>query len=174
VADSERIVAVVGGVSGTGKSTVATALATRLGWPMLEGDELHPRANIEKMSRGEALTDEDRWPWLFAIADWIGEREAEGENGVVTCSALKRSYRNLLCGGHPSVRFIALVGGQQALAERMRHRPGHFMPVSLLASQLATFEPLGADEPGGSVSVEQSPDAVVRDVLRVLGVRQDG
>lgn len=165
---------VVGGVSGTGKSTVATALAARLGWPMLEGDSLHPRANIDKMSRGEPLTDADREPWLHLIADWIGERERAGEPGVVTCSALKRTYRDLLRAGHPSLRFVLLTAPRDVLADRMQHRPGHFMPVSLLDSQLATYQPLEPDEPGGTVAVDQPPPAVIEDVLALIGAGPAG
>jgi gluconokinase len=145
------------GVSGTGKSTVGTALARDLGFPFAEGDDFHSAANVAKMSSGHPLTDEDRAPWLAAIADWIGERERAGTGGVVTCSALKRSYRDRLREGHPDVRFICLVGAHDVLLARLQGRRDHFMPPSLLDSQLATFEPLEADEPGGTVDVGGTP-----------------
>ncbi|HSY15696.1 MAG TPA: gluconokinase, partial [Jatrophihabitantaceae bacterium] len=134
------VIAVVMGVSGTGKSTIAALLASKLGWPMAEGDDFHSAANVAKMHAGHPLTDEDRWPWLHSIADWIGERERAGDGGVVTCSALKRAYRNLLVDGHPDVRFVCLVGSRALLADRIGHREGHFMPASLLDSQLDTLE----------------------------------
>src|SRR5580698_10478573 len=137
------------GVSGTGKSTIARLLAEDLGWASAEGDDFHSAANVAKMHAGHPLTDEDRLPWLKAIADWIGVREAAGDGGVVTCSALKRSYRDLLRAGHPDVRFICLIGSHDLLEQRLEHRAGHFMPASLLDSQLDTLEPLQPDEPGG-------------------------
>jgi gluconokinase len=146
-------VLVVTGVSGTGKTTVATALARELGYPFAEGDDFHCAANVAKLRAGHPLTDADRAPWLQAIAAWIGERERAGTGGVITCSALKRSYRDGLRSGHPDVRFICLVGPRDVLLARLQARRGHFMPASLLDSQLATFEPLESDEPGGTVDV---------------------
>jgi len=140
------------GVSGCGKSTVGNALAARLGWPMQEGDDLHPAANVEKMAAGHPLDDEDRWPWLRRIAEVIGEHEAAGTSLVLTCSALKRSYRDLLRDGHPSIWFAHVTADAAMIRERMERRTGHYMPVSLLESQLATLEPLAEDEPGDVIA----------------------
>jgi gluconokinase len=159
---------VVMGVSGSGKSTVAAELVARTGWAFVEGDSLHPAANVEKMSHGHPLTDEDRWPWLQAIADWIGERERAGENAVVTCSALRRAYRDLLRDHHPSVYFAYISVPEAVLSERLEHRKGHYMPPSLLSSQLATLEPLEPDEPGCTVFAESSPGAVAERILAEL------
>jgi gluconokinase len=159
---------VVMGVSGSGKSTVAATLAERLGWPFAEGDDFHPPANVEKMRSGQPLDDDDRWPWLRRLADWIGEHEAQGQSVVVTCSALKRAYRDVLCDGHPSVWFAHVTADPALIRERMEHRSGHYMPVSLLDSQLALLEPLQDDEPGVSVSGAGKPVAVVDDVLATL------
>jgi len=137
---------VVMGVSGSGKSTLAGVLAGRLGWALREGDDLHPAANVAKMEAGIPLTDEDRWPWLGLIRDWIVAQQDAGQPGVVTCSALRRSYREILA--LPGVEFVHLQGTKDALAERLGRRLGHFMPASLLDSQLETLEPLGPDEAG--------------------------
>jgi gluconokinase len=139
---------VVMGVSGSGKTTVAVAVAKRLGWLFAEGDDFHPAANVAKMAAGQPLGDEDRWPWLRVLADWIGAREAAGENAVLTCSALRRAYRDVLSQGHPSVRFVHVTATPETLRQRLEQRRGHYMPASLLDSQLATLEPLAADEPG--------------------------
>jgi len=152
------------GVSGSGKSTVMKRMVERLGWPSVEADELHSAANVAKMAAGRPLTDEDRWPWLKALAAWIGQREAAGENGIATCSALRRAYRDLLRDGHPSVRFVQLAVGPGVLQRRMEQRRGHYMPASLLASQLETFEPLEADEPGLVVSGELPPDEILDEI----------
>ena len=132
-------------------------LARDLGYPFAEGDDFHSAANIAKMHAGHPLTDEDRAPWLATISEWIGEREQAGTGGVVTCSALKRSYRDELRAGHPDVRFIWLTGDHDVLLARLQGRTGHFMPPSLLDSQIATLEPLQADEPGGAVDVGGTP-----------------
>src|SRR5262245_52478193 len=156
------------GVSGSGKSTVRQRMVERLGWPFAEGDEFHSAANVAKMAAGQPLTDDDRWPWLRAIAAWIGEREAAGENAVVTCSALKRRYRDLLRDGHPSVHFAHLDAGRGVLQRRMALRRGHYMPPSLLDSQLDTLEPLEDDEPGIVVAGNSPPDRIVDEVVSAL------
>jgi gluconokinase len=159
---------VVMGVSGSGKSTVAEVLVERLGWEFAEGDDLHPPANVEKMRAGHPLDDDDRRPWLRALAAWIGERERAGRPVVVTCSALKRSYRDLLRDGHPSVWFAHVTADPEVLRQRIGHRTGHYMPASLLDSQLATLEPLQDDEPGARISGNGPPDAVVDHLLAAL------
>jgi gluconokinase len=159
---------VVMGVSGSGKSTVAAGLVDRLGWDFAEGDQFHPPANVEKMRSGRPLDDDDRWPWLRALAAWIGEHEQAGRSVVVTCSALKRSYRDLLRDGHPSVWFAHVTADAELLRDRMRQRTGHYMPASLLDSQLGTLEPLQADEPGASISGAGRPDEVVAELIRAL------
>src|SRR5512133_831250 len=133
---------VVMGVAGSGKSSLMAALVERLAWPALEGDTLHSPANVSKMAAGIALTDDDRQPWLEAIAAWIGAREAARESSIVTCSALRRDYRDLLRRGHPWVWFVHLVAPADVLDARLERRVGHYMPASMLASQLATLEPL--------------------------------
>jgi gluconokinase len=164
----QRLVVVIAGVAGSGKTTVGRLVGSQLGWPFVDGDSFHTAASIAKMRSGTPLTDEDRRPWLRAIAAWIGDREAVGSGGVVACSALKRCYRDVLREGHPTVRFACLTAPSATLDARMRHRR-HFMPESLLASQLADAEPLGPDEPGGAVdasgTVEQTA-AAVRALLR--------
>ena len=166
-------VIVVMGVSGSGKSTVGRALAERLGWRFAEGDEFHSAANIAKMRAGVALTDEDRWPWLDAIGDWISAKEAGGESAVVTCSALRRVYRDLLREGRPHVRFLHVTAESDVIQDRMEHRPGHYMPSSLLPSQLATLEPLGDDEPGVTITNEGSAAQVLDRALAALGHRKE-
>ncbi len=159
---------VVMGVAGTGKSTVARALAERLGWPFGEGDDLHPAANVAKMAAGIPLEDADRWPWLDAIAAWTAEQAAAGNSTIVTCSALRRTYRDRLRAAAPGTVFVHLVGSPALLAERMTARKDHFMPTSLLGSQLETLEPLEADEPGFTVDVELPAAAIVDEVLDQL------
>jgi gluconokinase len=162
---------VVMGVSGVGKTSVAAELVARTGWAFAEGDDFHPEANRRKMAAGHPLDDDDRWPWLRVVADWIGEREAAGEDAVVTCSALKRSYRDLLRDGHPTVRFVHLLAPRELLAERLGARKGHYMPPSLLESQLAALEDLQPDEPGVGVETTGDPAAVAERALASLGVR---
>ncbi|MBE7701599.1 gluconokinase [Oerskovia sp. Sa1BUA8] len=153
------------GVAGSGKTTVATLLAERMGRPYAEADEFHPQANIDKMSAGTPLTDEDRWPWLRAMRDWLDQQAADDRSAVVTCSALKRSYRDLLRTAHGRVRFVHLTGSPELLAERMAQRSGHFMPTSLLPSQLATLEPLADDEDGITLDVGLAPAELVDRIL---------
>ena len=162
------MVLVVMGVSGTGKTTLASLLAQRLGWPLQEGDALHPQANIDKMAAGRPLDDADRWPWLRLVAAWIDARIAAGEPGIVTCSALKRRYRDVL--RRDCVRFVHLTGDRDLLARRMLGRKGHFMPPALLDSQLATLEAPEADERAIAVDIALAPEAQVASVLAWLGI----
>ena len=157
---------VIMGVSGSGKSTVARPLAARLGWTFQEGDALHPPANIAKMKAGTPLTDADRAPWLAAIAAWIDRQAAEDQPGIITCSALKRAYRDLLRQGRPQVRLVYLRGSETLLAARVADRKGHFMPPALLASQLATFEPPSPDEDALTVDIDQPVEAQVEEIAR--------
>lgn len=157
---------VVGGVSGTGKTTVGRALADRLGVRFADGDDLHPAANIAKMSRGEPLTDEDRWPWLDAVGAWLA---GQADGGVVACSALRRTHRDRLRGLAPGLDFLVLTGDPPLLSRRQSHRSGHFMSESMLASQLATYEPLAPDEHGTTVGVDRSVDDVVGTFLDSRG-----
>lgn len=159
---------IVMGVSGAGKSVVMTALVDRLGWATAEGDDFHPPSNVEKMRAEVALSDEDRWPWLDAIAAWIGEQEAAGRDAIVTCSALRRSYRDRLRRGHPSIRFAHLVVSRDQLATRVAARTDHFMPPSLLDSQLASLEPLSADEPGGAFEADVPPAVTAERIVAAL------
>ncbi|NIH82339.1 gluconokinase [Amycolatopsis viridis] len=158
-------VIVVMGVAGSGKTTVGAMLAERLGVEYAEADTFHSPANIQKMSSGHPLTDDDRWPWLRAIAAWITAHQRSG--GVVSSSALKRGYRDVLRTGG-DLWFLHLDGPRDVLAERMRGRNGHFMPVSLLDSQLADLEPLGTDERGMVADVRESPAAIVDRALTEL------
>lgn len=158
---------VVMGVSGTGKSTIAQALHARLGWEFAEGDEFHPQANVDKMASGRPLMDEDRWPWLEALAAWTAERDAAGTPTLLTCSALRRSYRDLLRRGGAGTWFVHLVGDKGLLLERMSSRE-HFMPPSLLESQLDTLEPLEADERGAVYDVANPQERLARMVLAQL------
>ncbi|MFE0137192.1 gluconokinase [Streptomyces sp. NPDC059037] len=148
-------VVVVMGVAGTGKTTIGPLLADRLGVPYAEGDDFHPPANIAKMSAGTPLTDDDRWPWLDAIGAWAHGRAGRG--GVVSSSALKRSYRDRLRAEAPGLVFVHLTGTRELIEDRMSHRQGHFMPTALLDSQFATLQPLGADEAGVAVDVTGTP-----------------
>ena len=156
------------GVSGCGKTTVGQQLAERLGWPYQEGDALHPPANVAKMAGGTPLTDADRLPWLAAVAAWIDARRAAGECGVVSCSALKRAYRQLLVGDRPDVRLVYLQGTRAQLAERLAARTGHFMPAGLLDSQLATLEEPTAAEQPLVVTIDQPVEAVVTAIVGAI------
>jgi gluconokinase len=165
------VVLVIMGVSGSGKSTVGMLLARRLGWPFEEGDSLHPAANVAKMAAGHPLTDEDRWPWLEKVADWADEQLEAGLSGVITCSALKRSYRDLINRRGTGVDFVYLKVSRAELEARVAHRPGHFMPASLLDSQLEALEEPGDDEPGIRVDAGPDPSAVVVDrIIAELGL----
>lgn len=159
---------VVMGVSGSGKTTIGIDLAQRLGWPFLEGDDLHPPANVAKMHGGIPLTDADRWPWLDAIKAWIHARLAEGGHGVVTCSALRRAYRERLGVGRHDVAVVFLHADRGLLVDRLARRKGHFMPPALLDSQIATLEPPGPEEHPITVDIGGTAEAVVADILRHL------
>ena len=163
---------VVMGVSGSGKTTIATGIATALGWEFAEGDDFHPPANVARMRSGQPLTDDDRWPWLERIGTWISARLAAGESAVLTCSALRRAYRDVLRRDRPQVRFLHVEAPGAVIAERVVHRSGHYMPPSLLPSQLTALEPLAPDEPGVTVTTEGGDPAEVRDrCLAALGLR---
>jgi carbohydrate kinase (thermoresistant glucokinase family) len=163
-------VLVVMGVSGAGKSTVGKALADALTWPFEEGDDLHPAANVAKMKAGVPLTDEDREPWLAAIARWIDQQAANREPGIITCSALKRAYRDRLRDGRPQVWLVFLEGSRKLIGERLAHRKGHFMPPALLDSQFAALEEPGADEPVIDVDIARPMAEQVREVETALGL----
>lgn len=157
---------VVMGVSGAGKSTVAAALADRLGLPFAEGDEFHGPTSRAKMAAGVPLDDDDRWEWLAALRDWMTAHCGEGS--VVACSALRRGHRDVLAGAAGDVLFVLLDVPADELRSRMAAREGHFMPASLLDSQLATLEPLADEEPGFTVPATGAPDLVVERVLALL------
>jgi gluconokinase len=154
------------GVSGVGKSTIGTLLAATLGVPFADADAFHPPANVAKMSAGTPLTDADRWPWLDAIGAWLDARGAAG--GVVTCSALKRGYRDRLLAGRPAVRLLYLHGDPALVMARQAARENHFMPASLMASQYATLEAPGADEAAIALEVDDHPAAIVQAALKHL------
>jgi gluconokinase len=161
---------IVMGVSGSGKSTIAVKLAERLNWTCEDGDKFHPASNVAKMSAGQPLTDEDRWPWLRAIAGEIDRVCAAGQHAVIACSALKRAYRDILVHGRGDVRIIYLNGTQQLIAGRLAQRKGHFMPPGLLASQFGTLEPPEASENIVTVSIDASVNAIVDDIIHQLGL----
>lgn len=151
---------VVMGVAGGGKSTVGGLLAERLGGAYVEGDELHPRANIDKMAAGVPLDDADRAPWLRLVGERLAAAGGRGETVALGCSALKRSYRDLIRAAAPDTLFVHLHGSRELLAERMADRPGHFMPAALLDSQLETLEPLGDDEAGAVFDIADAPEDI--------------
>ncbi|MEO7129762.1 MAG: gluconokinase [Dermatophilaceae bacterium] len=164
-------IVIVMGVSGSGKTTVAEGVAAAMGWDFAEGDDFHSAANVAKMHSGHPLTDDDRWPWLESIGDWISAKVAGGESAVVTCSALRRAYRDLLRQGRPAVRFLHVTAPSELIEDRMEHRSGHYMPASLLPSQLNTLEPLEPDEPGAVVTAYGTPDQVLHSAMEALGLR---
>ena len=165
----EPCVIVVMGVSGAGKSTIAAMLAARLGWAYEDADWFHPLSNIEKMHSGQALTDEDRWPWLQGIAAWIDATRKAGGRGVIACSALKRAYRDVLVNGRPDVRIAYLKGERELIARRFALRHGHFMPRSLLDSQFATLQEPREDEHPIVVSIDAGPRDIVELIIASLG-----
>jgi gluconokinase len=165
---------VVMGVSGSGKSTVAERLARRLAWSCEDGDRFHPAGNIAKMSAGHPLTDDDRWPWLLAIADEIDRVCMTGEHAVIACSALKRAYRDVLVHGRSDVRIVFLQGTQPLIAQRLAQRKDHFMPPGLLDSQFKTLEPPDAGENPVTVSIDAPVESIVDDIVRQLGLDPAG
>lgn len=168
----EPVVLVVMGVSGSGKSTVAGLLAARLGWDFTDGDDLHPPENVAKMAAGHPLTDEDREPWLVKVAEWIRERTGAGRPGLITCSALKRTYRDRLRGEH--VIFVYLAGTRAEIKRRLAARNGHFMPSSLLESQFATLEEPGAGERAITVDISANAMADAERIVTALGLHAAG
>jgi gluconokinase len=155
------------GVAGCGKTTTGQKLSRALGWDFRDADSFHPAANVEKMRLGMPLNDDDRWPWLAAIAAWIDERRASG-NAIVSCSALKRVYRDRLLAGRPDVQLVFLKGSRTLIADRMSRRKDHFMPPSLLASQFETLEEPGADEGALVIEITMPPSRVVERIIQVV------
>ena len=162
---------VVMGVSGSGKSTVGAAIAQRLRVPFADADDFHPPANVAKMSAGTPLDDDDRWPWLEAIGEWLVAHDTSG--GVMSCSALKRRYRDQLRHHAQGITFLHLDGSHEVISARQASRPGHFMPASLLHSQFATLEPLAPDERGVVIDVDQDIDAIVNRYLTLTGPKEN-
>lgn len=166
-ASNPFLAVILTGVSGSGKTVVAQAMAKRLGWPVAEADDFHPLANKVKMHAGIPLTDDDRRPWLESLRNWIS---AQGTDVLVTCSALKRSYRDQLRTAYARVRFVQLDGSRELLEDRIGHRKGHFMPARLLDSQLDLLEPLQPDEDGVVVFVDPPVDVVAERAIEALGL----
>jgi gluconokinase len=168
------MIVIVAGVSGSGKTTVGAMLAGRLGWRFADADDFHPAANVEKMRAGIPLTDADRWPWLQALAAWMDERIAQGKSAVITCSALKRAYRDLLLGGRPQAQMIFLAVDREVLARRLAARHGHFFPGQLLGTQMDALEPPGPDERVISIVPADEPADTVASIVAVLWPGEDG
>ena len=164
------VVLVLMGVSGCGKTTVAEIIAQRLRWPFEEGDALHPPANVAKMHAGHPLDDADRAPWLARVADWVDARLDAGESGVITCSALKRKYRELIARRGRDIEFVYLHGSRELIASRLAGRQGHFMPSSLLDTQFATLEEPGPDEPAIRVGIGDAPEVIAAEIIDALGL----
>jgi gluconokinase len=165
---------IVMGVSGCGKSTIGALLASRLRWEFEDADWFHPASNIDKMHNGIPLTDEDRWPWLEAIAAWIDKTRQSGEHAVVACSALKRSYRDILIGNRADVRLVYLKGEEALIARRFAARHEHTMPQALLHSQFEALEEPGPDEKPITVSIEPKPREIAAEILSALNVADPG
>jgi carbohydrate kinase (thermoresistant glucokinase family) len=161
-------VIVVMGVSSSGKTTVASLLAGRLHWEFEDGDNLHPADNIAKMSRGIPLTDEDRWPWLRAIAAVIDRWIAEDQSGIIACSALKRAYRRIIVDDNPAVLLVYLKGSRELIRRRMAARQGHFMPPALLDSQFDILEEPTPEEHPLVISIERRPDEIVAEIAAAV------
>ena len=156
-------VLVLMGVSGSGKTTVGTQLADALGWPFVDGDDFHPEANVEKMASGQPLTDDDRWPWLRAIRDFIHERLERGEPALVACSALKGAYRDVLLDGNDGAYIVHLSGSYNLIRERMEARTDHFFDAEMLQSQFDALEVPDAEDVL-TVSIDQPPRAIVQEI----------
>jgi carbohydrate kinase (thermoresistant glucokinase family) len=169
-----RRIVVVMGVSGSGKTTIAHLLATALGCRFLEGDELHPAENVAKMRAGTPLTDADRLPWLLRIAEELDRWRAAGESGVLSCSALKRSYRDILIGDRAGVTLVYLKGSEALIRRRLDARHGHFMPPSLLDSQFATLQEPAPDEQPITVDIDDEPTVIAVEIRRQLERQYDG
>jgi gluconokinase len=165
------LVLVLMGVSGCGKTTVAEILTDRLGWAYEEGDTLHPTANVEKMAAGHPLDDADRAPWLAKVAAWMEAQLQAGESGVITCSALKRVYRDVLNRRGSGVEFVYLAGDKALIAERLKRRTGHFMPPGLLDSQFEALEEPTPDEPAVRVDITPPPSVIAQHIIDQLGLR---
>jgi gluconokinase len=163
-------VVIIMGVSGSGKSTIGELLASRLGWEFTDGDRFHPAGNVEKMHKGIPLTDDDRWPWLDAIAAWIDKTRRGGEHSVLACSALKRRYRDVLIGNRPDVRLVFLEGEEELVARRIATRHEHFMPQTLLHSQFEALEAPTPDENPIIVSIAPSPREIVAQIVSSLNM----
>jgi gluconokinase len=168
------MIVVLMGVTSSGKTTVGRLLAERLGAVFAEGDSYHPEANVAKMRSGKPLEDADRWPWLEAIAADMRRWLAEGRDAVVTCSALKRAYRSILCSAGDDVHIVHLTGDPTLIRTRMEGRVGHYMPVTLLPSQLSTLEPPADEEQVLTFDVRQTPEAIVEGILATLARRRRG
>jgi carbohydrate kinase (thermoresistant glucokinase family) len=166
--DSAPHALIVMGVSGSGKTTIGEELARRIGWRYEDADSFHPASNVAKMSAGQPLTDEDRWPWLRAIADEIDRVSAAGQRVVIGCSALRRVYRDLLVHGRHDIRLVYLKGTQELIADRLGSRKGHFMPPGLLTSQFGALEPPTPEEHAVTVSIDAPVEIVVNDILGKL------
>lgn len=164
------MIVIVMGVTGAGKTTIGQLLAEHLGWQFADADDFHPAANVEKMRRGIPLTDDDRWPWLRAIAAEIDRVSRAGQHVVIACSALKRAYRDILVHGRNDVRIIYLKGNQELIASRLMRRKGHFMPPGLLASQFKTLEPPDQSEHPVTASIDAAVETIVDDIVRQLGL----
>ncbi len=167
------MIVILAGVSGSGKTTVGALLAGRLRWPFADADDFHPAANIAKMRAGIPLTDDDRWPWLRSIAAWMDDRIADGESVVLTCSALKRSYRDVLLVGRPEARMVFLAADPEVITRRLAARVGHFFPEQLLRSQLEALEPPGPDEPVIRVVPADDPAGTVDSIIARLRLSED-
>jgi gluconokinase len=169
-ASSPPCALIVMGVSGSGKTTIGKRLAARMSWRYEDADTFHPASNVAKMSAGKPLTDEDRWPWLKAIAVEIDRVCSAGERAVIGCSALRRIYRDVLVHGRTDIRFIYLKGTQALIADRLSERKGHFMPPGLLTSQFETLEPPSNDEHAVTVTIDGPVENIVDDILRQLAL----
>jgi gluconokinase/shikimate kinase len=165
------VVLVLMGVSGCGKTTVAAILSGRLDWPFEEGDALHPQSNIDKMHAGHPLTDEDRAPWLEKIALWVEECLDAGESGLITCSALKRSYRDIINRRGHGIRFVYLAGSKETIAARLAARHGHFMPSTLLDSQFEALQEPAADEPAIRIDIGPAPSVIANEIINTLDLK---